>query len=316
MASRANTMLDNAALIGVDWGTSSLRAYLMRDDGTILARKSSHDGILAAAPKGFPDVLRLCLGDWLDGGRPLPVVMSGMIGSRQGWAEAAYLACPADPAALASRLTVLDPAQFGGAVGDLRIVPGLFCEDAAGVPDVLRGEETQIMGVLAALGLDCGVFVLPGTHSKWITVEDGRIISFQTFMTGEVYAALKGHTILGRLMKEGAPSPGAFTRGVRTGAARAGAQGSLLHAIFSARTLALCDKLQETDVAKYLSGLLIGAELVAAAPARGGFVISGDAQLIDHYRRASEELGLPARLAPADCVAAGHLAIARAALLT
>ena len=307
-------MPERAELIGVDWGTSSLRAYLLSRDGRILDRRASHEGILSAAPLGFPSVLARMIGGWLDPGRALPVLMSGMIGSRQGWKEAAYLACPADLVGLAGQLTALDAVELQDAgISVLRIVPGLSCRNATGVPDVIRGEETQIAGVLETLKLCAGHFVLPGTHSKWVRVDDGRITSFATYMTGEVYAALKGHTILGRLMKGGAASPLAFERGVRAASDHTGAPGALLHHIFSARTLALFDELAETDGAAYLSGLLIGAELVAAAPAGEEFVISGGAELVAHYARAAEHLGVTARLAPADCVAAGHIAIARAA---
>jgi 2-dehydro-3-deoxygalactonokinase len=144
--------------------------------------------------------------------------MSGMIGSRQGWVEAPYVACPAGLEEVAAGL-VRTP--FAGA--DVSIVPGM--ESASGgMRDVMRGEETQVFGALAGLGLPGGRFVLPGTHSKWLLAEGGRIRSFSTYMTGEIYAACKGHTILGRLMQDGPFSASAFQRGV-TAAPRAADRG-------------------------------------------------------------------------------------------
>jgi 2-dehydro-3-deoxygalactonokinase len=309
-------MAASAGLIGVDWGTTSLRAYLLAPNGTVLDRKQSQDGILAASVRGFGHVFRETIGPWSRPEQPLPVLMSGMIGSRQGWVEAPYLACPTDISAIAIRLLAVEPAQTGLAKqASVRIVPGLSFRDAAGVPDVMRGEETQIIGALADGEASSGLLVLPGTHSKWAKVEGGRIVSFATYMTGEVYAALKDHTILGRMMDGGGHAPEAFARGVRAAAAQSGPPGAILHQIFSARTLALFEQLASKDVAAYLSGLLIGAEIVAAAPSGSDITIIAGAELASHYASAAAQLGISARLAPADCVAAGHIAIARAAQL-
>ena len=139
----------------------------------------------------------------------LPVIMSGMIGSRQGWAEAPYANCPA-----ATENIVMALATVEHAGRTIALVPGLACENG-GMPDVMRGEETQILGALEMAKNDGGVFLLPGTHSKWAGVTQGWITSFRTFMTGEVFGALKGHTILGRLMRDGGHHPDGFARGVR-----------------------------------------------------------------------------------------------------
>ena len=293
-------------LIGVDWGTSSFRAYLIGGDGLIVDRLADQRGILNVEGGGFAEVLEAATAGWRAAHGTLPVLMSGMIGSRQGWREARYAACPAGLPQLAENLLRFDAGQLGA----IAVVPGLSTE-RGGVPDVMRGEETQVFGAIAGEGSASRSFVLPGSHSKWVTVESGRIVSFATYMTGEAYAALKDHTILGRLMRPGAGDDAAFLSGVRAGAADGG-PGGLLHRIFAARTLGLFDRLAAEHIAAYLSGVLIGAEIADAS--RGGAVtIVGADALVDRYVMAADVLGITASRAASDCVAAGHFAIARAA---
>ncbi len=160
---------------------------------------------------------------------------------------------------------------------DIALAPGLSTEND-GMPDVMRGEETQILGALALSGRDDGLFLLPGTHSKWATVREGRIVSFRTFMTGEVFGALKDHTILGRLMKPGTDTDG-FARGVKEGVAL-GSAGALLNRLFATRTYGLMDKLGEAALSDYLSGLLVGAEIAEATrDLRGNVAIIASAAL-------------------------------------
>jgi 2-dehydro-3-deoxygalactonokinase len=295
------------ALIGVDWGTSSFRAVLVGSDGGALARHESADGILSSAGR-FAEVLAGAVGGW-PGAGTVPVLMSGMIGSRQGWREADYVACPARAGDLVLRLAEVAAPMLG----TVRIVPGLSTRDGAGRPDVIRGEETQVIGALALSGASDGLFVLPGTHSKWVSVEGGAIADFATYMTGEVYGALKSHTILGRLMAP-APSTGeGFRRGVAAGA-ETGGPGTLLNRLFAARTLGLFGELAAGDIADYLSGLLIGAELRAATAGRqAAFTVIAAPALEQRYREAAGVLGLDCRPAPADCALAGQRVIARAA---
>lgn len=241
-------------MIGIDWGTSSFRAFRLARDGTIRDRRSGPRGILTVPDGRFADRLREEIGPWLAAGER-HVLLCGMVGSRQGWVEAPYLPCPAGPAELARALLAV---PFDWA--EVKLVPGLVCQDAAGVPEVMRGEETQLAGALAAMGPD-GIACLPGTHSKWARVVGGRITGFTTHMTGEAFAALRGHTILGRLMRDGAAhGPVAFAAGL----ARAAETGGLLHHLFGVRTRTLTGGLAETDAASYLSGLLIGHEVRAA----------------------------------------------------
>ena len=303
-------------MIGIDWGTSSFRAYLLAPDGSVLDSKETDDGILAATGR-FNDVLEAMISTWSPAAQS-PVVMSGMIGSRQGWIEAPYIACPADTLAIASGLCRVE-ASSARAVW---IVPGLSTLDGDGIPDVMRGEETQILGALTALGLSSARIVLPGTHSKWVTVEDGCITGFATYMTGEVFAALKGHTILGRTMDGDVIDPVGFARGVEAARGDGGPPGRLMHKIFSTRTLGLFDRLQPREAGGYLSGLLVGSEIVAAssqllsisrtAP-KLSLVIVASPALSALYRDAARQLGHSVHIAPTDCVTAGHLAIARAA---
>jgi 2-dehydro-3-deoxygalactonokinase len=298
-------------LIAVDWGTSSFRAYLIDDKGGIADRRDVGRGILSVSDLDFAAVLRAETTTWR-GDRSLPILMSGMIGSRQGWHEAAYAACPAGLDHIASRLLRFDADDLG----DVAIVPGLSAE-ARGVPDVMRGEETQLIGAMALQGKSEGIFVLPGTHAKWARIEAGRIAGFATYMTGEVFAALKDHTILGRLMAtlpDAVETEQAFERGVRAGA-EAGGAGSLLHRIFSARTLGLFDRLPAEAIADYLSGLLIGAEIADAVGEATDVTIIATAALAIRYERAGLVLGIAMQRAPDDCAAAGLFEIARAANL-
>jgi 2-dehydro-3-deoxygalactonokinase len=298
----------NPALIGVDWGTSAFRTLLIGGDGKILDRRSGPNGILTVKDGDFAGVLSGMIGAWLGESR-VPVLMSGMIGSRQGWIETPYVTTPAGVADLAAALV---PVKFDGA--ELCIVTGIETASAT-MRDVVRGEETQVFGALQELGAEGGRFLLPGTHSKWVLAEGARIVSFSTYMTGEIYAALRNHTILGRLMQDGGEAPAAFARGVNDGS-RAGSPGALLNRLFGVRTAGLFGELSGADLPDYLSGLLIGAEIADASATVGGtvHVIASD-QLAQRYRHAARALGIDVAVVPEDCVAAGHLAIARAAKL-
>jgi 2-dehydro-3-deoxygalactonokinase len=249
-------------LIAVDWGTSSLRAALIDPAGAILDRRGGADGIMAMAGRAYADVLTGLVGPWRAAHPDAPILLSGMVGSRQGWREAPYVPCPAGAADLAAGLTPVEAGPLGRAF----IVPGLSCE-AGGAPDVIRGEEVQVFGALRRAGVASGLFVLPGTHSKWAVVEDGRVVGFRTFMTGEVYGLMRRHSILGRLMPDAEPEPdlAAFDRGAAT--ALDGA--APLNALFSARTLGLFGALPPEALPAYLSGLLVGEE-VREALARVG----------------------------------------------
>jgi len=251
------------ALIALDWGTTALRAYLLDANGTVLDTRASSAGIMnlprPAAEGGFDTVFDATCGAWLASGAPLPVIAAGMVGSAQGWMEAPYVSTPADPAALVAGIVRVKTLK-GITV---HIVPGVLEEGA--LPNVMRGEETQIFGALASdamldQGPHGGLIGLPGTHAKWAVVSKGRIERFYTFMTGETFAALRDHTILGRTMRATDQHDlGAFIRGVDT--AKDAGDAGLLATIFSTRTLGLTGQLMPEQQADYLSGLLIGHEL-------------------------------------------------------
>lgn len=302
--------MTGAALIALDWGTTSFRAYLLSGEGRILDRRQAKAGILQIGQGGFEATLEAETADWRAAHGALPSIASGMIGSRQGWIEAPYLACPASLDGLAARLVEI-PLADGGR---LHVVPGLAVE--GDLPDVMRGEETELVGLGAMR--DGGLYVLPGTHSKWVLARDGRIESFKTYMTGEVFAVLKEHSILGRLMSEAPPDATAFEKGVDVGLAAEDGQGGLLHALFTARTLPLMDRLPAADVAPYLSGILIGAEIRAGRQAHGDIeaTLVGGGQLVDLYAQAMRRAGLAFTPTPADAAAKGLFAIAGAAGLT
>jgi 2-dehydro-3-deoxygalactonokinase len=262
-------------MIGVDWGTSSFRAFRLDAAGRVLDRVATRQGIMQVPPGGFPSVLREAVAPWLAAGEDR-ILLSGMVGSRQGWQEAAYLPCPAGPGDIAAHLADI---AFDGA--QVRLVPGLSAADADGVPEVMRGEETQLIGLLERIGA-AGVVCLPGTHSKWVTIAGGRIAGFTTHMTGEVFAVLRGHTILGRMMQDGAADEAAFAAGL----ARARDGGGLLHHLFGVRTLGLSGRLADTAAPSYLSGLLLGHEVAAALPPGAEVLLVGDAALCRSYAAA------------------------------
>jgi 2-dehydro-3-deoxygalactonokinase len=297
-------------LISVDWGTSSLRAYLADAGGVALAEIDADKGALSLGHGEHEPYLASLLRDWKSRHPELPIVASGMVGARQGWIEAPYAPCPAGLAEIAAATVIAPSAALGG----VRIVPGVSCRDARGAPDVMRGEETQILGALAAERRGEGVYVLPGTHSKWAQVEGGRIVGFETFMTGEAFAALKDHTVLGRMMAPAADrteSTG-FALGVDAAAALR-RPGDLLHAAFMTRTYALYGQLPPDQLAEYLSGLLVGAEIVAGARGAKSAIVIGAPALVERYRRAGARLGIMLSPAPANCATLGQIALLKGA---
>ncbi|MFD1559045.1 2-dehydro-3-deoxygalactonokinase [Paraburkholderia silviterrae] len=274
-----------AALIALDWGTTSLRAYLFDAAGEVLDTRISTAGIMnlpvPAEEGGFDAAFDEACGVWLAQASALPVLAAGMVGSAQGWVSAPYVETPAGEDALVAGIV-----KVRAACGvELAVVPGVL--EPGALPNVMRGEETQIFGALGAQAdaqaahasrpavqaeartaaqvsaqtvAQTALIGLPGTHAKWVVVEGASIARFYTFMTGEVYAALTAHTILGRTMKRPVvPDTAAFLRGV-TVAREHGCAGVLATA-FSTRTLGLTDQLAADEQPDYLSGLLIGHEL-------------------------------------------------------
>ena len=269
-------------LVAIDWGTSSLRGARLDAQAGVLEERAFARGILSVAAGGFAAVFDELFGDWMQPPGTLALI-AGMAGSRQGWIEVPYRACPAGLADVAQALAWVAP-------GRIAIVPGLSCE-RAGVPDVMRGEETQVFGALKLLGIDAGTLVLPGTHSKWVRVEAGRVVDFTTLMTGEFYALLRRHSILARTLPD---DDGGFdTPAFDAGIAHALRSPGLLQSAFSARTLALFERQPLAQRPSYLSGLVIGEELRTRA-LRGGerVVVIGADALTQRYVRALATLGV------------------------
>jgi 2-dehydro-3-deoxygalactonokinase len=297
-----------AQLIALDWGTTSLRAYKLAEGGQVLEQRSLSTGImqLPRAPgiiagrecsDGFELAFHEACGDWLDAQPGLPVIACGMVGSAQGWREAAYRETPANVASLGNSLQTVR--SLRGV--DVHIVPGVIQRSA--LPNVMRGEETQVLGVLQNLAGEAGTDLLiglPGSHSKWVEVADGCIAHFDTFMTGEIFAVLSEHSILGRTQQRGAAFDGeAFDRGVQVALSVDGEIGPL-STVFSARSLGLTGELSAAAQADYLSGLLIGHELSALAAVQRrrrnsvhlpSIILIGNAQLCARYSRALDATG-------------------------
>ena len=271
-------------LLAVDWGTSSLRGALVESGGRVLEERHFARGILTVAAGGFPDVFESSFGDWMTPGTLC--LIAGMAGSRQGWREAPYCACPAGFADIRAHLEWVEP-------GRIAIVPGLSIEKR-GVPDVMRGEETQVFGALLLLDLADARLVLPGTHSKWVTVTGRRINDFSTWMTGEFYALLRQHSILARTLPAGDTehNAAAFDQGVEHALHAHG----LLNTAFSVRTLALFERMPAGGLPSYLSGLVIGEELKSQTLKLGdAVVVMGTEQLAARYEQALAHFGVSAR---------------------
>jgi len=285
-------------LIAVDWGTSSLRGARLDEAGRVLEEKSAPLGILSVPAGDFAGVFASLFSDWMEPAGSVCLI-SGMAGSRQGWVEAPYVACPAGPQELKRHLHWIEP-------GRIALVPGLSIEQGE-VPDVMRGEEVQIFGAMRLAGLTDGLFVLPGTHSKWATVREGRVAGFRTCMSGEFYGLLSQHSILARTLQANSPLDEAmFRRGVM----RAGEGNGLLHDAFGVRALALFDRLSPAQSASYLSGLLIGEELLTQELTVSREVIAvGAPALTARYALALGEKGVRVRSFGAEATWAGLRAL-------
>ncbi|MHC1478684.1 2-dehydro-3-deoxygalactonokinase [Frateuria aurantia] len=303
--------MSRSALIGLDWGTSQLRAYRFGADGQVQERRSLPHGIRHLPAGGFEAALALAVSGWDEA----PLLACGMVGSRNGWHEAPYLDTPVDVARLAGALI-----RFGRADGrSIWLVPGLREPHR---PDVMRGEETQILGVLAQFPslAERGALLLPGTHSKWVSLRDGAVAAFTTVMTGELFGLLRDHSLLGAALPEAVDDAAAFHQGVQM-IQRSGGAGALA-CLFSTRARMLEGSLAASSVPDYLSGLLIGDELRIAQAA--GWIeadhpllMVGEGPLCRRYQHAAELLGVSLQPAPETTTAQGLWHIAKAAgLLT
>lgn len=297
------------AIIFVDWGTSSFRAYLISRTGELLEKIARTSGILNVENGGFAGTLEDHCKDWFETWPKLPVLMCGMIGSAGGWVEVPYLSGNVGPCELAQGVQIVNDTKH-----DVRIIPGICGTSFDGTPDVMRGEETLLIGALSLGSSDQGLFCLPGTHSKWVLVQDGEIAMFSTLMTGELYALLSSHSILSSMIVS--VSADQQSEAFLSGARKALNDTDLLHQLFTIRAEVLIGGAIAETAGEFLSGLLIGTELASmknqlAACEQPVTLIAGD-DLGLRYAQAIDALGRATNIIKSDdaCMA-GLFAIAR-----
>jgi 2-dehydro-3-deoxygalactonokinase len=277
----------DCSCIAVDWGTTNRRAWALGSDGKAIEERADSSGLLAVKDRRFAESLEAFLGDWVGAGLGIPVVIAGMAGSRMGWVEVPYVAAPAALSGLAQNLVKAGRVAGSGCW----IVPGMSLDSVA-QPEVMRGEECQILGALLTRQRSDGVFLLPGTHSKWARVSSRRLTEFRTYLTGEMFNLLRQSGTLAQLMTGDAEDESAFARGVRA----TDRDTELLNRLFSARSLALFGRLEGRELASYVSGLLVGTEMrdaLAAWPdlAQTGVICIGSAGMLARYGACAKLLG-------------------------
>lgn len=274
--------------LALDWGTSRCRALRVENE-RVVEQVSSDEGISRLKAGDHPGVFERLCGAWLRAEPDLPVVIAGMAGSREGWVEAPYASCPASAADIAAALV---PVALPGG-GEGRIVPGLRYDGPHGV-DVMRGEETHLLGA----GVEDGLVCLPGTHCKWAEMRDGRVMRFATFMTGEMHALLREHSMIGRPAAEPA-DPTGFGLGLDAAWDQEGNRGGLLNLLFRARAETVARTLPPTQLGPYLSGLVTGEEVAGALRLFGRpaeVTIVADPPRADLYVEALARLGIASRV--------------------
>jgi 2-dehydro-3-deoxygalactonokinase len=289
--------------IAIDWGTTSFRAYRVDGTGALIEQRNDSEGILAVKDGGFEQVLERHLVGW---DVSLPIIAAGMITSRQGWVELPYVDCPAGPAELAKAVHVKTLATGR----KVHFLTGLHLASESLGHDVMRSEETQVFG-----SLDTGAthFVTPGTHSKWIDVEGNRITNFATYITGETYAVLHKHSILGRLMVDDKDDEASFLRGVEMAFSD---PAGLLHSLFSVRSLGLYNAIAPEHLSSYLSGLVIGTEVAHAISSRdskASYLVLASAGIGSKYISAMNAAGLNVAMGDPLAIVKGEMTVAKQA---
>lgn len=264
-------------VIGIDWGTTHRRAYLLGEGGALLEERTDDQGLLAARGR-FADAFDAIVQGWP---RAWPVVMSGMVGAASGWQEAPYLEASTPLTTLSRHLVPLKDAPQGRRIA---LVPGYRWIGSNGEVDVMRGEETQLLGALV-LGQSDGWVVLPGTHSKWVRLEQGAMQGWRTYMTGELFALLGQHgTLAGLIGPDDVPA--AFEAGLL-----AAGRGALSHAIFGCRAKVVTGRMPAAHARSYLSGLLIGAEWGDTRPSPRTVTVVAAGALASAYGEAARQHG-------------------------
>ncbi len=297
--------MKQAAYVAVDWGTSSFRLWLVDRTGNVLGERRSREGMMAAGRPGFATVLQSHL-EATGAAHELPVVVCGMAGARQGWVEAGYIDTPAPLASILKHAVVVP-----GQDRDIRILPGIAQRDRE-APDVMRGEETQLLG---ALGLDAAgraVVCLPGTHSKWVRVNGGTVERFATFMTGELFDVVMRETILSHAVTgaDDAVDTEAFKSAVGAAIEKPALAANLL---FRVRSGQLLHGGTPSSARERISGTLIGLELAAGLAGdipRAGITLVASGRLQVLYQLAFETVSVPVRCVGAEDAVRRGLAMA------
>ncbi|QIP05759.1 MULTISPECIES: 2-dehydro-3-deoxygalactonokinase [Bradyrhizobium] len=299
------------AYVAVDWGTSSFRLWLVDRAGQVLAERRSGEGMLAAAKAGFPAVLQSHLAA-VEAPDHLPVLVCGMAGAKTGWVEAGYVDTPARLAAILNRAV-----RVPGEARDIRILPGIAQRDVS-APDVMRGEETQLLGALGLEAAGEALVCMPGTHSKWVRVKDGIVERFSTFMTGELFSVISRETILSLAVAgaDEAEDIASFKAAVKVAH---DAPAFVANHLFGARSRQLLFGGTPAAARETLSGTLIGVELAAglsgSVPQAGVRLIAAG-RLAVLYRLAFEALSVNAHPVDADEAVRRGLSMAAAAIWT
>lgn len=296
-------MNNEIAFAGVDWGTTNRRTYALDAIGSCVQIEADDEGALACKGR-FPSALKSAL--QVLHGNPKLVVMTGMVGSALGWQEAPYLDAHVSLFDLPRHLV---PVRDAPASCEAFIVPGYCVRNGQGQPDVMRGEETQLLGALT-LGHHSGWFALPGTHSKWVELDAGRIVQLRTYMTGELFDLLSRH---GTVAAAAGAADAVWDNAAFADGVKASLQGALSHQIFGCRARVVCGDMPASSTQAYLSGLLIGTELADVVRKPGAtsrdsvFKLIGSVGLAKRYQAAAEQLGMAIELIDAQSAFIGAM---------
>jgi len=284
--------------IGVDWGSSAFRAYLIAPSGQVVDRMNSSAGVKHCAGDQFAQMLQAQIGQWLEPN--IQVYLSGMVTSKRGWVDTDYLSCPCSISDIAEH--VLTSRELDA---DLRFLPGI-CQQAPW-SDVMRGEELQMHGIAGQA--ERRLVLLPGTHSKWANLQEGRIERFATLMTGELYDLVLKHSLAGQLAEGEEPDIAAFENGVSEGLNTV----TPVHHLFQARSRVLMKKLEPIQVAGFLSGFLIGNEIREGLDLIGRpelpALLVGNPDLVKLYSLAFEQCQIAVDIQPPDLAVSGFYKI-------
>lgn len=288
-------MIDKLSWIAIDWGSTHLRAYAMTQDNQLLNEKTSSQGMGSLTPTAFEPALLSLIADWLPPvsagshtDQPVSVIACGMVGARQGWQEAPYQQVPCQPISTSDMISVSTQDHRI----DVKILAGVCQSEPA---DIMRGEETQIAGLIAETQLTTGTVCLPGTHSKWVTFNDGEIEHFATYMTGEVFSLLSQQSMLRHTVSSDDWDEAAFIEGVTHSIEK---PEDLLSNCFRLRARDLLQDLAAASARSHLSGLIIGAELAGAQALFSGRPIAliGEPVLSDLYAQALHSLDISSHI--------------------